>query len=91
MSWLCATKRCDNFKIMSVSEDATPIGSDSFWDVGQYKRTVKRVDDGLKLCHQLMQLVRERGVIEANYAKELQKWSNRWADQIDKGEMELEF
>ena len=45
--------------------------SDSFWDVGNFKRTVKRIDDGAKLCDEFMKLVTERAEIEAKYALKL--------------------
>ena len=33
--------------------DAPP---DSFWEIGMYKRTVKRIDDGDKICDQMMKV-----------------------------------
>jgi hypothetical protein len=69
---------------MSTIDDDQP-GSDSFWEPGQYKRTVKRVDDGLKLCGQMMDLAKERGDIEAAYAKSLENWSKRWQGLVEKG------
>lgn len=59
--------------------------SDSFWEIGQYKRTVRRVDDGAKLCGELCALIKERGEIEAAYAKSLRGWGKRWEDAIAKG------
>lgn len=66
-------------------EDAILPCSDSFWEIGQYKRTVKRIDDALQLCGSLSNLVKERGEIEANYAKSLKTWSQKWAQQIERG------
>jgi prophage tail gpP-like protein len=31
--------------------------SDSFWEIGQFKRSVKRIEDGVQACNQLMQMV----------------------------------
>ncbi len=71
---------------MSVSDDTALLASsDSFWEIGQFKRTVKRIDDGAKLCQDLMALIKERGEIEAAYAKQLHVWAKKWQEQIDKG------
>lgn len=71
---------------MSVSEEGgAVVSSDSFWEVGQYKRTVRRIEDGLRLCHDLMAVIKEREEIEAAYAKSLQAWSKKWSNEIDKG------
>lgn len=59
--------------------------SDSFWDVGNFKRTVKRIDDGAKLCDEFMKLVTERAEIEAKYAFKLKAWSKKWEECIRNG------
>lgn len=48
--------------------------SDSFWEPGNYKKTTKRIEDGNKLCTDLMTLANERAEIEKNYAKALKAW-----------------
>lgn len=77
---------------MSIRE--TPRGSDenlysastdSFWDVGNFKRTVKRIDDGAKLCDEFMKLVVERANIEAKYAFKLKAWSKKWEECVRSG------
>ena len=68
------------------SEDNfTSACSDSFWEPGNYKRTTKRIEDGNKLCGDLMSLIGERAEIERNYAKQLKAWANKWNTIIEKG------
>lgn len=59
--------------------------SQSFWDIGNYRKVVKRVDDGARLCSDLIKMSQERAEIEAKYAKHLQQWTKKWEDTIMKG------
>jgi len=72
---------------MSHHSDDTLLvaSSDSFWEPGNYKRTTKRIEDGHRLCTDLMQLIQERATIEKEYAKSLRTWSKRWNELIEKG------
>jgi len=60
-------------------------GTDSFWEPGNYRRTTKRIEDGEKLCRDLILLVQERANIEKEYSKQLKTWSNKWNSIIEKG------
>jgi hypothetical protein len=65
--------------------DFVEATSDSFWEVGQYKRTVKRCEDGHKLCNDMIQMIAERADIEKSYSKSLKAWSKKWNDYLLKG------
>ena len=73
---------------MSVNDDMLQSSSDSFWEVGKYMRTVKRCDNGYKLCDHLRQLIESRAEIEKKYASMLSAWSKKWNDFLDKGKWE---
>jgi len=81
--WWC----CRRSKKMSHHSDENLLtaSSDSFWEPGNYKRTTKRIEDGHRLCTDLIQMVQERAEIEKNYAKSLKSWTKRWNELIDKG------
>ncbi|ROL52184.1 Protein kinase C and casein kinase substrate in neurons protein 1 [Anabarilius grahami] len=52
--------------------------------VGNYKRAVKRIDDGHRLCNDLMNCLQERAKIEKSYSTQLTEWSKRWRQLIEK-------
>ncbi|XP_055329321.1 protein kinase C and casein kinase substrate in neurons protein 1-like [Paramacrobiotus metropolitanus] len=76
----------NNGKMVIMDQDVEVAAeSDCFWEPGNYKRTTKRISDAYVLCNELIQLIQERGEIEAKYATTLRSWSKKWNAAIDKG------
>lgn len=59
--------------------------SDSFWDIGNYQRVIKRIENGAKTCGELTKMIQERADIEAKYSRGLQQWSKKWEELVSKG------
>ena len=67
-------------------EDLTfEASSDSFWDIRNYQRVVKRIENGARLCSDLVKMSQERVEIEAKYTRGLQQWAKKWEDVVSKG------
>ncbi len=54
-----------------VKTKEVAVEAGDFWHVGNYKRIVKKVEDGAKFCEEFSQMLTERAEIESLYAKKL--------------------
>lgn len=66
------------------------VFQESFWDIGNYKYTLKRCDNGSKLASELAAMISERAKLEDAYAKSIKQWSKRWYDHLQNESTEYE-
>lgn len=76
--------KTDENTVNGTLHDPATVSSSwfNFWDVNSYKRTVKRIDDGARLCDDLSKLLTERAEIEGLYATKLQGKSYKRSDVV---------
>ena len=55
------------------------------WTFISHFPAYRRIDDGERLCKDLILLVQERANIEKEFAKQLKSWSTKWNSLIEKG------
>jgi len=72
----------------SSSSREMVASTDNFWLEGNYKKVVSKIEDGVKLCEDLSQMMQERAEIENLYAKKLKAWNKKWNQTFSK---ELEY
>ncbi|CAF0845862.1 unnamed protein product [Brachionus calyciflorus] len=72
------------FSIISGNEDI------SFWDIGNYKYTLTRCDNGHTLGAELAEMLSDRAKLEEEYAKSLKNWSKKWNNHLNKESTECE-
>ncbi|XP_072128004.1 protein kinase C and casein kinase substrate in neurons protein 3 isoform X1 [Mobula birostris] len=59
----------------------------SFWMPDNYRSTTKRVDDGYKVCNDIILCFQERAKIEKQYAQQIAAWSRKWKPLVEASPM----
>ncbi|KAL7977373.1 hypothetical protein Chor_009322 [Crotalus horridus] len=57
--------------------------TNSFWMPSHYQSTVKRLDDGYRVCDQIVACFQERAKIERSYALMMDEWTRKWRPLVD--------
>ncbi|XP_071809459.1 uncharacterized protein [Asterias amurensis] len=57
----------------------------SFWDIGEPRKVLERIENGNRSCEDLMSMIQERADVEFRYAKNLRQWAQRWDEALMKG------
>nr|XP_033816761.1 protein kinase C and casein kinase substrate in neurons protein 1-like isoform X1 [Geotrypetes seraphini] len=68
-----------------VAEDE--VCTHSFWMPDRYKSTVKRVEDGHQLCHEIVACFQDRAKIEKQYATQMEEWTRKWKPLVNGSSM----
>ena len=58
--------------------------SNSFWDIGNYKRVLERMDGAPRLCDELQKMLLERAELHAQFERNLRAWKKKWTDNLEK-------
>jgi len=80
-----SSRRATRTQQKDVGNMSATAMEDLFWELGNYKKTVKRVDDGAILCDDIYRMISERAEIEAKYARKLTAWEEKWKKQTENG------
>eukprot|EP00038_Savillea_parva_P020781 m.32446 g.32446 ORF g.32446 m.32446 type:complete len:500 (-) comp4891_c0_seq1:247-1746(-) len=71
--------------IKATKTASTADTTANFWDLGTYKRVIKRIDDGGLLIDDFKSMLQERASIERRYAAMLKDWKKKWETKLEKG------
>ncbi|KAG9470585.1 protein kinase C and casein kinase substrate in neurons protein 1-like [Eleutherodactylus coqui] len=61
--------------------------SDSFWMPNNYSSTVKRMEDGYRLCDDIIACFQDRAKIEKQYSLQMEEWVRKWKPIVDTSPM----
>lgn len=76
---------------LPVSDSQSTLDSEddsfSFWQIGNYKKTLKRCDNGSKLGSELSKMIEERAQLEDSYVRSLKNWYKKWNQDLNSKEL----
>ncbi|XP_015665769.1 protein kinase C and casein kinase substrate in neurons protein 2 isoform X1 [Protobothrops mucrosquamatus] len=73
----------DTMSVIYSEVAADEPTTNSFWMPSHYQSTVKRLDDGYRVCDQIVACFQERAKIERSYALMMDEWSRKWRPLVD--------
>uniref|UniRef100_A0A8C5Q6E9 Uncharacterized protein n=1 Tax=Leptobrachium leishanense TaxID=445787 RepID=A0A8C5Q6E9_9ANUR len=63
------------------------VSNTSFWMPNNYSSTVKRTEDGYRLCDEIVACFQDRAKIERQYAIQMEEWTRKWKPLVDNSPM----
>ncbi|XP_058038048.1 protein kinase C and casein kinase substrate in neurons protein 2-like isoform X2 [Ahaetulla prasina] len=73
----------DTMSVIYSEVAADEPTTNSFWMPNHYQSTVKRLDDGYRVCDQIIACFQERAKIERSYALMMDEWTRKWQPLVD--------
>ncbi|XP_016851658.2 protein kinase C and casein kinase substrate in neurons protein 3 isoform X2 [Anolis carolinensis] len=73
----------DTMSVIYSEVAADEPTTNSFWMPNHYQSTVKRLDDGYRVCDQIIACFQERAKIERSYALMMEEWTRKWRPLVD--------
>ncbi|XP_060112300.1 protein kinase C and casein kinase substrate in neurons 2 protein-like isoform X1 [Heteronotia binoei] len=73
----------DTMSVIYSEVAADEPTTNSFWMPSHYHSTVKRLDDGYRVCDQIVACFQDRAKIERSYALQMEEWTRKWRPLVD--------
>lgn len=79
-------KQEKSVKEVEIKEENTKVQpvEENFWIENNYRKVVRRIEDGSKTLDDLSKMIHERAEIENLYATKLKAWQNKWFEASNK-------
>uniref|UniRef100_A0A803K5F7 Uncharacterized protein mgc147475 n=1 Tax=Xenopus tropicalis TaxID=8364 RepID=A0A803K5F7_XENTR len=84
---LCRKKPGRAMSVIYSEVAADENTTDSFWMPNNYGSTVKRMEDGYRLCDEIVACFQDRAKIERQYALQMEEWTRKWKPLVDSSPM----
>nr|XP_034990164.1 protein kinase C and casein kinase substrate in neurons protein 3-like isoform X1 [Zootoca vivipara] len=73
----------DTMSVIYSEVAADEPTTSSFWMPNHYHSTVKRLDEGYRVCNLIVSCFQDRAKIERSYALQMEEWTRKWRPLVD--------